>query len=253
MILPHLEGKRISYWNTNQWAKAFRSDKVVAEVQGRATAAAHVLTFIDDIDDRALEELAKSEFLKPERKERLSEHAMRVLNADALYGGYLEDRSFLWKGSYMEPSKFLHLGVDIVAKAGSAVHIDVDAELMQIYDDTPEEHGWGTRLLFRIEDPYSNQEWPGEYTYLVFGHLAPIRWPYHQIGKKYKAGDQIGFLGTPEQNGGWSSHLHVQAIRGIIDEFIVNPALLDGYGELSELGPLSRRYPDPTRFFKWMK
>lgn len=236
MILPRLQGKRFSYWNANSWAY----DMAPA------------------VED-ASQPRRRSAFLEPRMKERLSENAMRTLAADCLYGGYLEDRSYLWKGSYMEPSKFLHLGIDFVAPAGTAVCIDERAELVQVYCDTPEESGWGTRLMFRLLDHPD--------IHLVYGHLAPAKYDpnhpndivdpieraeaamtAHVLGRYYNSGWPIGYLGTPEQNGGWSAHLHVQAIRGPIDLFLDRPDQLDGYAELDDLPLAAERYPDPMRF-----
>lgn len=183
----------------------------------------------------------RSQFLIPGVKETLSANARRILGADVLYGGWMEDRSTLWRGSsYMGPSKFRHLGTDFVAPAESRVCIDEYAILVQVYNDTPEIEGWGTRLMFKLLDH--------ENIHLVFGHLAPISLLNWKLGTEFEPLDEIGVLGTPEQNGGWSSHLHVQAIRGSVDEFINDPAALDGYGELADLEALAHRYPDPLRW-----
>lgn len=213
MIIPLMKGQRLSYWNTNEWARALSKTPTQR----------------------------RSEFLDPTVKERLSENAKRRLSADFLYGGYLEDRSFVWRDSYMEPSKFLHLGLDIVAPAGAAVRIDQYAELVQVYQDPPgETEGWGTRLMFRLLD-YPN-------IHLVYGHLRPSL--YHDVGTVFTPDDVIGFLGTPEQNGGWSSHLHVQAIHGDVTPFLEDPASLDGYGELAGFEAMAEKFPDPMRFIR---
>lgn len=218
MIFPEYPGQkyRYSYWNTNEWAQK------LAEASEKG--------------------LSQSPYLNPGRKERLSEHAKRVLSADVLYGGYLEDRSFLWKGSYMEPSKFLHLGIDFVAPAESIVVASQPMWLTQVYNDTPEEAGWGTRLIFTLDQHPD--------THLVYGHLRPEKF-VHQAGTLFEPGHVIGHLGSSEQNGGWSPHLHVQAIYGTLGGFggfLDQPASLDGYGELNQIAYLALRFPDPMRF-----
>ncbi len=237
MLLPEFDGKRFSYWNTNQWAQGLAMEQGFCPTPRISKEA----TWNKALDwDTIMPK--RSQFLNPERKERLSENAKRILSADVLYGGWMEDRSFLWRGSYMEPSKFRHLGTDFVAPAGTRVCIDESAILVQVYDDTPEIEGWGTRLLFKL--------WDYPDIHLVFGHLAPMNRVEWRLGTTYDPGATIGHLGTPEQNGGWSSHLHVQAILGDVQEYLNNPASLDGYGELSDLEGLAKRFPDPLRYIR---
>jgi murein DD-endopeptidase MepM/ murein hydrolase activator NlpD len=138
----------------------------------------------------------------------------------------------------MEPSKFLHLGIDFTAEVTHSVHSDQYMLVKQVYTDTPEESGWGTRILCAL------LEHPD--IHLVYGHLAPRG--HVDVGHFLKPGDIIGLIGGSDQNGGWSPHLHVQAIRGPVDEFLADPASLDGYGELADLEKLAYRFPDPMRF-----
>ena len=203
-IFPELIGKRKSYWNSNETGKKLSDHRMLHGTN-----------------------------------EKTIEYGKRIYGADYLYGGWMEDRSFNLKGTYLEPSKFLHLGLDIFAPAGTLVAIDKDARLIQVYNDTPEEDGWGTRLLFCL----SGQE---EEIHLLYGHLSPnvlvkAHYPVPLL-------TPIGYLGTREENGGWSPHIHVQAIAGDITEFLENPSLLDGYGELGDIENLSKRFPDPLRF-----
>ena len=227
-MFRHYSNAQYSYWNTNEWARKMA-------LSGREEYS----SFYDGADFEGPE---VSPFLVPARKERLSARVKKILSADILYGGYLEDRSFLWRGSYMEPSKFLHLGLDFVAPAGTMVCIDQLARLVQVYQDPPgDTEGWGTRLLFQlIKEPR---------IHLVYGHLRPNAL-LHNVEDYFQPGQHIGDLGDPTENGGWSAHLHVQAIRGSIEEFLDDPAALDGYGELDQLEALAYRFPDPLQWLK---
>jgi hypothetical protein len=53
-------------------------------------------------------------------------------------------------------------------------------------------------------------------------------------------------IGTPEENGGWYPHLHLQALSGAAWEAVQHApdALLDGYGYSDE--PLGSLFPDPA-------
>ncbi len=230
MIFPDYENGQFSYWNANEWAHRLSMKSLDA------------MRFQEVTHPHPTNPHGKSAFLDPVHKERLHQYAKEILRADVLYGGYLENRKYLWRGSYMEPSKFIHLGLDFSAPAETGVCIDCAAELIQVYCDSPEESGWGTRLMFRLIDH------PGYH--LVFGHLRPSILYEHRGDDRFSPGQIIGYLGGPEQNGGWASHLHVQAIYGDVQPFLDDPTALDGYGEIDDLEALAWRYPDPMRFIK---
>lgn len=217
MIIPEFTGKNGAYWNTDRWAYNLSNELEKSTI--------------------------KSTFLSHTRKERLSENAKRILNADYLYGGWMEDRSYIWRGSYMEPSKFLHLGNDFVVPVGTEVAATRPCKVLQIYCDTPEEAGWGTRILVKIVDPsYTEPD-----MHLVYGHLSFGRNTL-TVGDNLYPGQIIGYTGGPPENGGWSSHLHLQCVRGDVTRYLEDPVSLDGYGELSQIEMLSDLFPDSIRF-----
>jgi len=216
MILPEFKGKIAAYWNTDRWAYKLSNE----------------------LDKNSF----KSPHLKHERKERLAENAMRILGADYLYGGWLEDRSFIWRGSYMEPSKFLHIGTDFVVPAGSMVVATRACEVVQIYCDTPEECGWGARVMVKLLNHNSISD-----MHLLYGHLS-LNTLAVSVGDVLEPNNIIGYIGKPEENGGWSPHLHLQAITGDVTEYLNDPASLDGYGELSKIEEMARKFPDPIIF-----
>ena len=56
------------------------------------------------------------------------------------YGGYLEDRSTLWRGSYLESSNhFLHLGVDVMVPEGTRVALDAPGTVVVADTDAERE------------------------------------------------------------------------------------------------------------------
>src|SRR2546422_11572306 len=56
---------------------------------------------------------ASNPLLDPYICQQMVEDVHRGLDVDWSYGGYLEYRSFLWAGSYLEEtSSFIHVGVD---------------------------------------------------------------------------------------------------------------------------------------------
>jgi murein DD-endopeptidase MepM/ murein hydrolase activator NlpD len=155
------------------------------------------------------------------------------------FGGWLEDRSALWRGSYLDQKEaYLHLGVDFNVPAGTMVAAEQEAEVLRIDCDVPEEGGWGTRVILK---PKEGTE------VLLYAHLdADVSC---HVGDRLKVGDEFAKVGTAPFNGGWFSHLHVQCV----DETFFQESLknnlkdLDGYGSINDLPKVSRLFKDPLR------
>ena len=98
---------------------------------------------------------------------------------DYSHGGFLEDRSVLWRGHYQPKGYAVHLGVDFNVPCYSMVHLPVDAELIFYKVDADQNGGWGGQLIFKRRT--------GQY--ITFGHLKDIE---TNIGKHYKTGSVIG-------------------------------------------------------------
>ena len=104
---------------------------------------------------------------------------------DFSYGGWMEDRSFLWKGSYLEnEQKFIHLGVDFNVPVGTKVAADFGAEVVRIDSDYPEQGGWGTRIIVRHDSlPIC----------MIYAHLDPS--VMCKVGDILKPGDIFAKVG----------------------------------------------------------
>lgn len=161
---------------------------------------------------------------------------------DYPYGGYLEDRSKLLTGSYLEKEKkFLHLGVDFSVPTKTPVAATFNGRVVHIDNDFPEEHGWGTRII--IWDLQSN-------VHFIFAHLdrtVSVKKDGH-----VKPGEVIGTIGAPPINGGWWPHLHLQVMTPstYADALAVGFEKLDGYGLPAEKEDLRRRFPDPMNYLR---
>jgi murein DD-endopeptidase MepM/ murein hydrolase activator NlpD len=91
-----------------------------------------------------LQNIEKVDLLDSNFCQKLVENSAKKLGVDFTYGGWLEDRSFLWKGSYLEKTgNFIHLGVDYNVPAGTKVFADYDMEVVHMENDFPLKHGWG--------------------------------------------------------------------------------------------------------------
>lgn len=178
--------------------------------------------------------------LDPVVCEELIQRIHQERGLDFSYGGWLEDRRALWRGSYLDAQKlFIHLGVDFNVPAGTRVAADTDAEVIRIDSDVPEEGGWGTRIILK---PVQGSE------VLIYAHLDPN--VACSVGDYLKIGDVFANVGRAPQNGGWFPHLHVQCVdAGHFEKLLIQDLKdLDGYGNENNLFQLSRNFRDPLRY-----
>src|SRR5690606_38450883 len=126
------------------------------------------------------------------------------LGHDFTYGGYLEDRRFLWRTSYLDTTgSYLHLGIDFNVPHGTSVAALFDGEVVRIDDDYDLEGGWGPRVIFRPEAASESRP------YCIFAHLEA---PSVRVGDRVKAGTVFARIGKAPFNGNWFPHLHVQTV-----------------------------------------
>jgi Peptidase family M23 len=167
----------------------------------------------------------------------------KKINTTYSYGGYMEDRTFLWRDTYMaHTNTFIHLGVDIQVPAMTQVHVPHECTVVQVVDDTPEHHGWGTRVTVLFEKTIGRKR-----LYGIFAHLVPSML---RVGMQLHAGNMLGQVGTSKQNGGWFEHLHVQTIDLSDSKMPVEDILstIDGYAHIDAQRQYRRLCPDPLLF-----
>ena len=124
----------------------------------------------------------------------------------------------------------VHLGVDIFAPAGTALHAPLDGVVAHAgYEDLP--LGYGGHVVLRHDTP------AGVF-FTLWGHLsreAAVLAP----GTPIKAGTAFARMGTPEENGGWAPHLHFQL--GLTDD-----PDWDGVADPDDRELQLARYPNPA-------
>ncbi len=103
----------------------------------------------------------------------------------------------------LDERRTIHLGVDLFADAGTAVHAILDAEVeMTLIADQPQDYGCAVVLRHS-----TNQ---GTLFWTLYGHLSAGSLPPLEPGTAVAAGDAIGRVGEPHENGRWAPHVHVQ-------------------------------------------
>lgn len=149
---------------------------------------------------------------------------------DYTYGGYMEQREFLWRGSYLKPYQAIHLGVDINVPIYTPVYCPLKFVVREIFRDYDSQGGWGGRVL--VETPNG---------LIIFAHINPE--PLQLDKACYPPGTLIGRIANSETNGGWFPHLHLQGIDKI--ERMKN---IDGYGYSDPF--LKDYYPNPLEILE---
>jgi murein DD-endopeptidase MepM/ murein hydrolase activator NlpD len=160
-------------------------------------------------------------------------------DADFSYGGYLEDRSNLWRGHYQEKTgAFTHLGVDFNVPAGTRVAAPRESEVVYSFADPDRDVGWGGIVVMRTYDTKDH--------YLL-GHMRKDGLP--QVGSKVPRGVTIGYVANYPENGNWYPHLHMQGLsKKLLFTLEMDFRSVDGYSAWR--GDLSELYPDPMLLLK---
>lgn len=147
-------------------------------------------------------------------------------------GGYLENRKAMYTAPQYENRRRVHMGIDIWAAAGEPVFAPMDGVLLyKAYHEEKGNYGGTLVVKHRVDQ--------SEY-YALFGHLSLKSVKDAVIGKTLQAGELIGRLGEPPENGHWPPHLHFQIS-------MVDPGEADMPGVVveEEVESASKIYPDP--------
>jgi len=180
----------------------------------------------------------RNDLLLPSHTQALLDSLYARNGATWSYGGYLEDRSSLLRGSYLDATGgYIHLGIDINVPPGTRVVAPFDGTVVNVFNDGEEPQGWGLRLILRSLDRSQ--------PLLVLGHIAGSS---VTLGHRITAGEKIAEIAAPPFNGNWFPHLHIQQVAAdaAATHERSNYNTLDGYGHPSNLEILQRDYPDPS-------
>ncbi|MDT0293035.1 peptidoglycan DD-metalloendopeptidase family protein [Mesonia ostreae] len=132
-------------------------------------------------------------------------------NKKVAIGGYLEVRNLYNRSTYFTSTKInsrnIHLGIDIWSPAHTAVLLPLDGKIHSLQNNI--NHGdYGPTII--VEHEYQAQTF-----YSLYGHLSLTSLNGIEINSKLKAGEVLGYLGKPEENGDYAPHLHFQIIKDL--------------------------------------
>ena len=152
------------------------------------------------------------------------EHLHRKNGVKYSYGGYMENRRYLWRQTYLQPDRSIHLGIDINVPEFSLVLCPVPFTVLEIFSDTDQNGGWGQRVLVSTENGL-----------VIFAHLYGCQLT---VDEHYSSFSCIGSVAPSQFNGGWFPHLHIQGLRST--SLLTK---LDGYSH--KYAEMEKDYPNP--------
>ena len=148
-------------------------------------------------------------------------------------GKYNEKRPGMYLGQHYEKTKRnIHMGIDIGAPIGTPVHSFYDGEIF-LFDYNDGELDYGHTLI--IKHVINNVS-----LFALYGHLDQRSIKNKKVGEYISMNDEIAFIGSDAENGGWPPHLHFQLS-------LVEPKECDLPGVVSDLDKETalKVFPDP--------
>jgi len=143
----------------------------------------------------------------------------------------------LFKGEAGE-RRDVHVGVDLFAPAGVAVHAFADGVVVQAgMNGQPGDYGPVLVVRHALAGGGGGGGTP---VYALYGHLSVETLLRSRVGREVRSGDVLGWVGSSAVNGGWAPHVHFQLAWDA-------PPTHDmpGVVRWSERGDALRKYPDP--------
>ena len=126
----------------------------------------------------------------------------------------------------------IHMGIDFGAPVGTPVFAFTDCTIKAMGVNSAE-GDYGPTLI-------TEQQVNGEIIWALYGHLSHASLVNKSPGQRFGAGETLGWLGSPTENGGWPPHVHFQLSR-------IEPSGFDLPGAVSaaDRAQALLHYPDP--------
>ena len=158
-------------------------------------------------------------------------------------GGYMENRTIyagipLFEDGINEP-RFLHLGVDIWADAGTSVYAPL-AGKVHSFNDNNNLGDYGPAIILE-------HDLNGLKLFSLYGHLSRKNLDDLSIGMPVECNQTIGNFGAVGENGHWPPHLHFQLMFDMEGKRGDYP----GACRFSEKERYLKNIPDPQLLLKF--
>jgi 4-aminobutyrate aminotransferase-like enzyme/Ser/Thr protein kinase RdoA (MazF antagonist) len=142
--------------------------------------------------------------------------AVQKARASITIGRYDEPRllysSPLFAGSDgpLDERRTIHFGLDIFADAGTPVHAPLRGTVhASAYNPASLDYGGVVILRHQTDD--------GTEFFSLYGHLSRASLTGLTSGRVIERGERFATLGAPDENGGWTPHLHLQLFTDLLD------------------------------------
>lgn len=160
------------------------------------------------------EDLDYIDFKDPNAFPDYLETLMQQHNASMAIGGYTE-RRFVYRDKDLfndgsKDERFIHLGIDLWMPALTPIFAPIDGTVHSFADNNSQGN-YGPTIILK-HSPEEEVEF-----YTLYGHLTRASLEGLAVGQEVKAGEAFAAFGAPEENGGWTPHLHFQLILNIGD------------------------------------
>ena len=103
----------------------------------------------------------------------------------------------------------IHIGLDLFAAAGTPVYAPLEGTVHAVADNAVL-HDYGPVVVLR------HLTTDGLELFTLFGHLSRASLDGLEVGRHIARGERFASLGSPNENVGWTPHLHLQVITDLL-------------------------------------
>ncbi len=125
----------------------------------------------------------------------------RLLYSSPLFGS---------AGNPTSERRTIHLGIDLFAEQGTTLHAPLDG-VVHIVANNSSPLDYGPLVILRHET--SGRE---EF-FTLYGHLSKDTLESLKVGQRVARGQPFARVGSAQENGGWTPHLHFQIILDVLE------------------------------------
>ena len=173
-------------------------------------------TFVHDFSVTSVTIGSIEDWRDQRRFSRVVDEEVAAAKARVGIGRYDEVRAiyttdlFRVEGNEGPEWRTVHLGIDVGAAPGTAIHAPLEGKVHSLRDnDAPGDYGPTVVLEHATTDTR-----PVFWT--LYGHLSRRSLERLAVGQVLHPGDTLGWLGEVAENGGWWPHVHVQVICDLL-------------------------------------
>ncbi|MBZ5588955.1 MAG: aminotransferase class III-fold pyridoxal phosphate-dependent enzyme [Acidobacteriia bacterium] len=144
------------------------------------------------------------------REMRKAGVAVGIGRYDEARGIYMSP-AFAGGGRPTDERRTVHLGIDLFVEPGSPIHSPL-AGVVHTLANNSAPQDYGPLVILRHETG------DGLPFHTLYGHLSEDTPAGLSVGQRVEPGREIGRVGAPPTNGGWTPHVHVQLILDLLDK-----------------------------------